>query len=205
LKWEKLSTNKNQKDKPTVFKLIQAQIAGENSDLGAMKLKNIPNEIIEKYFDPKADAQVIEDLKTNGITYIAPSSSWKNSLFQSNKVTPTEAILNTGKKIQYVDPVHGHSVILDKDNVTGNYRYTTTLRGVEENGEYYEIKESSIAQPFGKQIDIKLNEIMGKFAKANEILDDEYKKFHSANNEKAVKSFNSKFGKAPKNSGFKTL
>jgi hypothetical protein len=200
-----LSRNKNQKNNPTVFKLIQAQIAGENSDLGAMKLKNIPNEIIEKYFDPKADAQVIEDLKTNGITYIAPSSSWKNSLFQSNKVTPTEAILNTGKKIQYVDPVHGHSVILDKDNVTGNYRYTTTLRGVEENGEYYEIKESSIAQPFGKQIDIKLNEIMGKFAEANEILDDEYKKFHSANNEKAVKSFNSKFGKAPKNSGFKTL
>jgi hypothetical protein len=198
-----MSKNKNQKGNPTIFKLIQSQIGAENSELGAMKIKNIPNEVIEKYFDKKADAQIISDLQTNGITYIAPATSWKNSLFQSNKVTPTEAVLNTGKKIQYIDPVYGHKLILDRDNVTGNYRYTTTIRAVDDNGEYYELKESSFAQPFGKQIDSKLNDIMGRFADANDILAEDFKKYHSSNNEKTVKSFQDKFGRVPKDSGYK--
>jgi hypothetical protein len=200
-----LSKNKSQKTNPTIFKLIQSQIAAENSDLGAMKISNIPDEVIGKYFDSKADAEVIDKIKTNGITYIAPTNNWKNSLFQSNRITPTEAILNTGKKLSYVDPTYGHTVIFDKDNVTGNYRYTTVIRAVDENGEYFEEKESSMAQPFGKQIDGRLNSIMEKFARANARLKEDYERFHSSNNEKVVKAFNEKFGRAPKNAGFKTL
>jgi hypothetical protein len=198
-----LSKNKSQKTNPTIFKLIQSQIGAENSDLGAMKISNIPNEVIEKYF--KGEDDIIDKIKTNGITYIAPTSNWKNSLFQSNRITPTEAILNTGKKLSYVDPTYGHTVIFDKDNVTGNYRYTTVIRAVDDNGEYFETKESSMAQPFGKQIDNKLNSIMKSFADANARLKEDYERFHNSNNEKNVKAFNEKFGRAPKNPGFNTL
>jgi len=198
-----LSKNKDQKSNPTIFKLIQSQIGAENSDLGAMKISNIPNEVIEKYF--KGEDDIIDKIKTNGITYIAPTSNWKNSLFQSNRITPTEAILNTGKKLSYVDPNYGHTVIFDKDNVTGNYRYTTVIRAIDENGEYFELKESSMAQPFGKQIDGKLNSIMKSFADANARLKEDYERFHNSNNEKNVKAFNEKFGRAPKNAGFNTL
>jgi hypothetical protein len=200
-----LSKNKDQRSNPTIFKLAQSQIAAENSDLGAMEISNIPNEVIKKYFDEKTDAEVIDKIKTNGITYIAPTSNWKNSLFQSNRITPTEAILNTGKKLSYVDPTYGHTVIFDKDNVTGNYRYTTVIRAVDDNGEYFEMKGSSMAQPFGKQIDGKLNEVMKAFADANARLKEDYERFHNSNNEKVVKAFNEKFGRAPKNPGFNTL
>ena len=200
-----MAKNKSQKGNPTIFTLIQSQIGAESSDLGAMKVKNIPNELIEKYFDKTNDAQTIKDIKANGITYIAPTSKWKNSLFQSNRTTPTEAILNTGKKIQYIDPVYGHKVLIERDNVTGNYNYTTILRAVDENGEYYESKPSGISQGYGKNIDVAMSKIMVGIANANARLKDDFNKYHNSNNEKAVKAFQDKFGRAPKNTGYKIV
>jgi hypothetical protein len=64
--------------------------------------------VIKKYFDASvtADKEIINAIKTNGITYIAPKTHWKNSMFQSNKMTPTEALLNASKKMTYIDPVY---------------------------------------------------------------------------------------------------
>jgi peptidoglycan hydrolase-like protein with peptidoglycan-binding domain len=200
-----LQKNKSQKGAPTMFKLIQSQIGAENSNLGAMTVENIPNEIIKKYFDPKTDAAVIRNIQANGITYIAPTSKWRNSLFQSNRTSPTEALLNTGKKLQYIDPKYGHKVTLERDNVTGNYNYSTILRAIDENGEYYETKPFGIAQAFGKNIDVALSNIMSKISIANMRLKEDFDRFHNSNNEKAVKAFQDKFGKAPKNTGYNIL
>ena len=198
-----MQKNKNQKGNPTIFKLIQSQIGAENSDLGAMTIKNIPEEVIKKYFDPEKDGEVIKDIKTNGITYIAPTSNWKNSLFQSNRTTPTEALLNAGKVMEYIDPTYGHKITFERDNVTGNYRYSTTIRYVDDDGIYHEGVAANGQQQFGKNIDQELRNQMDIITSANERLKQDFKKFHSYNNEKAVKTFQDKFGRAPKNAGFK--
>jgi hypothetical protein len=203
-----LAKNKSQKGAPTVFKLSQTQIGAESPDLGAMRVKNIPVEIIEKYFDKKnaADLQIINDIKTNGITYIAPKSSWNNSLFQSSRVTPTEAILNTGKTIQYIDPSYGHKVILNRDPVTGKYMYNVLIRGIDDEGRYAEKDFSDFAQNFGGNIDSVESDIMGEIAKVNDRIDKTYKDFHRQGFEEGVKRLNESFGsKSYKNAGYKVL
>lgn len=200
-----LSRNKDQNNKHTVFQLLQSQVGGSNADLGMMKVKQIPTEIIEKYFDKKntEDAKIINDIKTNGITYIAPKTSWNNSLFQSNKITPTQAILNLGKEIEYVDPKYGHMMRLTKDPVSGQYGYSMIIRGVDENGNYTEIKEGDFAKNYGNGVDSIEAKFMHHIAQTNAYMNDLFKKFHAENFQKGLEAFK-RFETPPKNAGYKT-
>jgi len=200
-----LSKKKGQKDNPTLFKLTQAQIAGENADLGAMTIGNIPDEIINKYFDKQntEDKAIINDIKTNGVTFMAPESNWKNGLFQSNQMTPTEAILNTGKNITFTDPTYGHVMILDKDPVTGNYNYNVKLRYIDEFGRYGEENILNFANPFGNEIDNVLTKAMIKMSEGNQKLKQQFEQFHKEGFKEGIKTFTEKFGSVPKNAGYK--
>jgi hypothetical protein len=200
-----LSRNKDQKNKPSVFQLLQSQVGAENANLGMMKVKQIPTEIVEKYFDKSnaEDAKIIKDIKTNGITYIAPKTSWNNSLFQSNRITPTQAILNLGREIEYVDPKYGHKMVLSKDPASGQYGYNMIIRGVNENGEYEEVKVSDFAQNYGGGIDGVEGKFMNQIATTNKYMDNLYKKFHAENFQKGLETFK-RFEIPPKNAGYKT-
>ena len=202
-----LGKNKSQLDTPTSFKLIQSQIGAENEDSGAMKFKNIPNDIIEKYFD-KDDAdqkEIMNEIKTNGITYIAPKSSWNNSLFKSNTTSPTQALLNTGSRIQYIDPKYGHMMVLDKDNVTGKYRYNVIIKGINDEGKYYQKNLSDFAENIGNNIDKIESNIMNEIVENNKQLDEQFQSFHRQGFTEGVTAFNNSFGKTIKNAGYKVL
>lgn len=200
-----LSRNKDQKNKHTVFQLLQSQVGASNADLGMMKVKQIPTEIVEKYFDKKDanDAKIINDIKTNGITYIAPKTAWNNSLFQSNRTTPTQAILNLGREIEYVDPKYGHKMVLSKDPVSGQYGYNLIIRAINENGEYEEVKEGDFSKNYGNAIDGIEGKFMNQIAQTNKYMDDLFKKFHAENFQKGLEAFK-RFETPPKNSGYKT-
>ena len=200
---QQLSKQKGQKDKPDVIKLVQHPVAMENPDLGAMSVKNIPLNMIEKYF--KGDDKTIAEIQANGITFMAPEKSWNNSLFQSNKITPFEMSLNTGKSIQYVDPLYGHKLIVTRDKVTGTYSLTKQLNSVDESGNSVVESSSQIIRPFGNNIDAQIEKTVDEFANWSKTMEGNFKYFQQSNNTEAVQKMQSAFGKTIKNSGFKIL
>ena len=160
-----------------------------------------------QYFD-KDDAdqkEIMNEIKTNGITYIAPKSSWNNSLFKSNTTSPTQALLNTGSRIQYIDPKYGHMMVLDKDNVTGKYRYNVILKGINDEGKYYQKKLSDFAEDFGGNIDSIESNIMNEIVENNKQLDEQFQSFHRQGFTEGVNAFNNSFGQTVKNAGYKVL
>jgi len=200
-----LSYQKSQKDKPNIFKLVQHQVGMENSYLGAMTIKNIPDEVLYKYFDKTNDAAIIKEIKANGITYIAPQSNWKNGLFQSNKISANEMILNTGKTIQYIDPMYGHKFNITRDKATGNYNFNTEINYVDENGNPQKETESLPIAALGNAIDGEIEKYISQFTKLSKANEENFKYFQSVGNTEATQKMIKAFGKGFKNSGFKII
>ncbi len=199
-----LSNNKAQKDKPDIFKLIQHQVGMEDSGLGAMTVGNIPQSVIDKYFDKKEDAAIINEIKANGITFMAPQSNWRNNLYQSNKITPTESIMNTGKGLSFVDPSYGHNYVVRRDNVTGNYSITGKINSVDDNGKpiVYSLSETV---PYGNNIDDKISKIMIDIHNTNVRLKQVYTNFHNLEDTQKKMNMEKAFGKSFKNAGLKII
>lgn len=198
-----LASTKNQKDKPDMFNLIQHQIGMENSAIGAMTVGNIPQSIIDKYFDKTDDAAIINDIKANGITFMAPQSNWNNNFFQSNKITPTEALLNTGKGLSYVDPDGGHSYKITKDKLTGTYNLVAKMRYIDDGGFTKEEKINETIQPFGNNVDNRIDTLLVDMKNINAYHKNLYTEFHNLGENSKKMNMEKSFGKNYKNAGLK--
>ena len=199
-----LSFNADQAKKPTIFKLEQAQIAGENEKAGSMTV-HFPRKFLEeqvKNGEYKIDAKEVEQIYQNGITFIAPHSQWKNHMFKANQLTPTEAMLNMNKKINYTSPNNAGNYIIEKDKNNGNYRYSVTYNTVDGEGNLKAFNENDASITFGKKIDEFEHNFFEKFQMVNERNLGLYKKFHAEGNAEAMKKMESAFGFTPKQAGF---
>lgn len=199
-----LSFNADQAKKPTVFKLEQAQIAGENEKAGSMTI-HFPRKFLEEQIkdgDYKIDAKEVEQIYQNGIKFMAPQSQWKNQMFKSNQLTPTEAILNMNKKIDYTSPNNAGNYLIEKDKNSGNYRYSVTYNTVDGEGNLKAFNENDAAVTFGKNIDAFERDFFTKFQMVTERNLGLYKKFHTEGNTEAMKKMESAFGFTPKQAGF---
>lgn len=196
--------SQKQKDKPVLFKLLQHQIAFEDENAGAMTIK-FPREFLEKHIkdgDYKISAEELEKIYNNGITYVAPKTSWKNQMFQSNEIDPSEAMLNLKGKMTYVDPNNGGNFVLEKDPQSGSIRYNIKYHIADENGNIIPDQSDTESLTLGKNIyDTKL-EFLSKIEQVNEYNRQMFQKFHQENNEKAIANMTKFFGSTPKNSGY---
>lgn len=103
-------------------------ISMESEKLGSMKLM-APRDVIEKVIKSMAGDDVKEsDIKAkidkiyqNGITFIAPKSTWQgNQLFTRQYPTATEILLRT-KPLEYKDPSGSGKYIIQKAPGAGDY------------------------------------------------------------------------------------
>jgi hypothetical protein len=103
-------------------------ISMESEKLGSMKLM-APRDVIEKVIKSMAGDDVKEsDIKTkidkiyqNGITFIAPKTTWQgNQLFNRQYPTATEILLRQ-KPLEYKDPSGSGKYVIQKSPGTGDY------------------------------------------------------------------------------------
>jgi len=196
--------SQKQKDKPVLFKLLQSQIAFENENAGAMTIK-FPREFLEKHIkdgDYKISATELEKIYNNGITYVAPKSSWKNQMFQSNEIDPSEAMLNLKSKIRYVDPNNGGNFVFEKDPQSGDIRYNVKYHVADEDGNLVPDLNDTESLALGKNISEAKQEIISKIESANQHNIQMFQKFHKENNQKALANMTKFFGITPKDAGF---
>ena len=196
--------SQKQKDKPTMFKLLQHQIAFENENAGAMTIK-FPREFLEKHLkdgDYKISAEELEKIYNNGITYVAPKSSWKNQMFQSNEIDPSEAMLNLKSKMRYVDPNNGGNFVFDKDPQSGDIRYNVKYHVADENGNLVPDLNDTESLALGKNISEAKQEFISKIEMANQHNIQMFQKFHKENNQKALANMTKFFGITPKDAGY---
>lgn len=198
------ASRSKQKGDPTQFTIVQHQIALENDKVGAMTI-NFPREFLEKQLkngDYKIDADEVEQIYKNGITFIAPHSSWKNGMFASNKMDPMQAILNSRKKMTYTSPDNSGSFTIEFNPQDESYRYNAVCNLIDGEGNVSKKIDNNTQQIFGNNLKSFKDELIASIAAASNYNNDVYKKFHTSGETEKMKKADQFFGITPKNAGF---
>jgi hypothetical protein len=182
-------------------------VAMENEGLGSMKLM-APREVIEKAIKSVmgADAKEsdvkakIDKIYQNGITFIAPSSTWtSNPLYGNQFPTATEALLRQGP-INFKDPTGTGSYTITKTPGGSDYigaveAYEMLPDGSKKRHEqYWDLDVRS-----GKTIDQKEMQSFNMINSLRQLNFDMYRKIHQSGDQKAIENANKNFGITPEN------
>jgi predicted RNA-binding protein Jag len=160
--------------------------------------------------DDIAVKKAIEDIMTNGLTFIAPDSNWQNSFVTTNKMTPLEMTLNALGSIEYNHPYNsGKYAIRKVSNVPGaTHMGTWSLKGasLDANGKPVLVETSkSLVHGInrtGSTIEDIQNLMFQNIAQVAEGNQKLYEKFFKENNEEGMKFMQDNFGFTPMNVGF---
>jgi hypothetical protein len=195
---------KKQAGNPTMFKMTQHQIAMENEKVGAMTI-TFPREFLEKQIkdgDYKIDAGELEQIYKNGITFMAPHNSWKNGMFNANKIDATQAIINMKGKIKYNNPDNAGSYIIEHNPQDNTYRYNVTYNLIDGEGNLKQINDSKSSVQFGNNFKTFKTELLQNIEQAKKLNLETYKKFHAEGDEAKMAKVQKVFGVTPKDAGY---
>tara|TARA_B100000900_G_scaffold340877_1_gene303808 strand:- start:13804 stop:17583 length:3780 start_codon:yes stop_codon:yes gene_type:complete len=201
------------------IKISNSRIAMEDRNTNAItifpsrkfleeNIKSVPYQNYEGETDDKSAINAsIDNIMSNGITFIAPKNEWANEFITTNKETPLEMALNALGEIEYQDPYNAGSYIIQKiDGVPGvTHQGIFTLQGLMADGT---IKTSS-PQPLSygvnrngstlEDIQRSMMEAINAASMQNQMM---YKKFVKEGNEEAIANAEKVFGMTPSNVGF---
>lgn len=130
---------------PKTFQLYSTQISAEDRNKGAMILypsMTVLKELMQGEDKGLITNEIANAIATNGISFISNKNNFSNSIFQANKWTPMQTIVNALGSYEYEDPMGGGKMVIEKDpsglsdymvNVSfrelmpdGSIKYTTT-------------------------------------------------------------------------------
>jgi hypothetical protein len=130
---------------PKTFKLYSTQVSAEDRNKGSMILypsMDVLKELMSGEDKGLITNDVANAIVTNGISFISNKNNFSNSIFQANKWTPMQTIVNALGSYEYEDPMGGGKLLIEKDpsglsdymvNVSfrelmpdGSIQYTTT-------------------------------------------------------------------------------
>jgi hypothetical protein len=130
---------------PKQFKLYSTQVSLEDRNKGSMILypsMDVLKELMSGEDKGLITNEVANAIVTNGISFISNKNNFSNSIFQANKWTPMQTIVNALGSYEYEDPMGGGKLMIEKDpsglsdymvNVSfrelmpdGSIKYTTT-------------------------------------------------------------------------------
>jgi hypothetical protein len=198
------------KSKIPGFKIARSPVALENPNLRALIIVP-PQSILEKYIKitegkdaGKVDWAKIRQIKMNGISFIAPKSSWTSDFINDNELTPTEQILNASGEMKYQ---HGNGAgeftITKVKNVPG-VDYATSYKGhwINEDGTIKTISKYTPFQRSGNKVDATQTEMFDLIQKINEHNLEQFKIFQQTGNKQAIANVHANY-KQPSWSGFK--
>jgi hypothetical protein len=198
------NASKSQKGNPTQFKLTQHQIAMENEKVGAMTV-TFPREFLEKQIkdgDYKIDAGELERIYKNGITFMAPHTSWKNNMFNSNKIDATQGMINMKGHLKYVHPENAGNYIIEHNPQDNTYRYNVTYNLIDGEGNLYQQKETKSSMEFGNNFKTFKQDLLKNLNYAKEFNLEKYKEFHAAGDTEKIAKVEKIFGTTPKDAGY---
>ena len=196
--------------KTAPFRIGSAQIGMENKNLGTMVI--IPTkEWLEKHVKitdgddkGKPDYAKIKEISENGITFTAPRQEWSNTLFQGNRMTPTEQKIAMGGKINYKDPNGAGSYSINKvTNMPGvDYALNYSIRQMDDNGKPVEDKYFVNYNRKGNKIDMAEKEMYNAILMTTQSNLEKFREFHRNGNTEALNNAKKYFGYTPQMSGF---
>ena len=198
------NASKSQKGNPTQFKLTQHQIAMENEKVGAMTV-TFPREFLEKQIkdgDYKIDAGELERIYKNGITFMAPHTSWKNNMFNSNKIDATQGMINMKGKLKYVHPENAGNYVIEHNPQDNTYRYNITYNLIDGEGNLYQQKETKSSMEFGNNFKAFKQDLLKNLNYAKQFNLEKYKEFHAAGDAAKIAKVDKVFGTTPKDAGY---
>jgi hypothetical protein len=194
------------KTKTGKFTIARSPIAMENQNLAAMVVIP-PQEFLTKYIkkaDGTTDWAKIKLIKQNGISFIAPKNQWTNSFYLENEPTPTEQIINAKGSITYTHGNKAGEYIIEKvKNVPGvDYAISFSGNWINDDGTVTIKKDYMPFQKSGNMIDASQDEIFNTIQTINEHNMQQFRKFQSTGNQKALANVKTYY-KKPEWSGFK--
>jgi len=195
---------KKQAGNPTLFKMTQHQIAMENEKVGAMTF-TFPREFLEKQIkdgDYKIDAGELEKIYKNGITFMAPHTSWKNGMFNSNKIDATQAIINMKGKMNYVSPDNAGNFIIEHNPQDGTYRYNVTYNLIDGEGNLVPKSVTGSSVEFGNNFKTFKQELIANISAAKQLNLETFQKFHREGDTEKMAKVEKVLGITPKNAGY---
>jgi hypothetical protein len=188
------------------FKIARSSVALEDPNLRALIIVP-PQDVLKKYIkddDGYVDWAKIKEIRKNGISFIAPKSAWTNDFINGNELTPTEQILNASGQMQYQ---HGGGAgkytIARVKNVPGvDYSMSFSGNWINDDGTVTIKKDYIPFQKSGNMIDASQDEIFNTIQTINEHNMQQFRKFQSTGNQKALANVKAYY-KKPEWSGFK--
>jgi hypothetical protein len=194
------------KNKTAPFKIARSSVALEDPNLRALIIVP-PQDVLKKYIKDDAGAvdwAKIKEIRKNGISFIAPKSAWTNDFINENELTPTEQILNASGQMQYQ---HGGGAgkytIAKVKNVPGvDYAISFSGNWINDDGTVTIKKDYMPFQKSGNMIDASQDEIFNTIQTINEHNMQQFRKFQSTGNQKALANVKTYY-KKPEWSGFK--
>jgi len=176
----------------------------ENEKVGAMTF-TFPREFLEKQIkdgDYKIDAGELEKIYKNGITFMAPHTSWKNGMFNSNKIDATQAIINMKGKMNYVSPDNAGNFIIEHNPQDGTYRYNVTYNLIDGEGNLVPKSVTGSSVEFGNNFKTFKQELIANISAAKQLNLETFQKFHREGDTEKMAKVEKVFGSTPKNAGY---
>ena len=195
------------------LKISSNQVAMEDAGTGSMTVY-FPRKFLEEQIKttgkfegtkPEKLQKYIDDLHTNGITFIAPKEMWTNSMFTGNQLDPTTAVVNALGTIEYTHPNNAGTYTISKvDGVPGSthmgeftvYSYEPSQGKVVP---HTRIMHNSIDRG-GRTISQIQQEMYNTINRVAEINQQLYESYHNSGNQKALGIMQNHFGYTPDNS-----
>ena len=197
------------KSKTGGFIIARSPVAMENPNLKALIIIP-PQAFLEKYIKKtvdgvtKTDWDKIKMIKKNGISFIAPKSSWTNDFINENELTATEHILNAKGSIKYKHGNGAGGYSIDKVHNVPGVDYAMTYYGnwINDDGTVTVKKQYVPFQKSGNRIDDSQAEIFNTIQTINEHNLEQFRKFQATGNKAAIANVHTYY-KQPEWSGFK--
>jgi len=103
---------------PKTFKLLSTQIAAEDRNKASMILypsMDVLKELMQGEDKGLITNDVANAIVTNGISFISNKRNFTNSIYNANKWTPMQTIVNALGSYEYEDPMGGGKVQIERD------------------------------------------------------------------------------------------
>ena len=201
------------------IKISNSRIAMEDRNANAItifpnrkfleeNIKSVPYQNYDGETDEKsAITLAIDNIMSNGITFIAPKNEWSNEFITTNRETPLEMALNALGEIEYQDPYNAGSYVIQKvDGVPGvTHQGVFTLQGLMADGTIKTASPEPLSYGVNRNgstledIQRSMMQAINAASMQNQLM---YKQFVKEGNQEAIANAEKVFGMTPANVGF---